>query len=153
MTATAPPADATPTARTNRRATPATLAVGAAVGAAAAVVANLVVFAIGSIGAPLEVVMTGDTTASELPAAAVIGASIAPIVVGAVGLWIFERFLANGFRIWAVTAGVLAVVSIAAPAGLDVSTESKVALAVMHLVVGAAAIAGQLLARRRRGLA
>jgi hypothetical protein len=43
---------------------------------------------------------------------------------------------------------VLAVATIAAPVSLDIDTGSKVALALIHIAVGAAAIVGQALARR-----
>ncbi len=124
------------------------IALGGLIGIGCALVANLVVFAVGNIGAPLQVVAPGDTLAADLPVGAVIGASILPIVVGAIRLWVLERFLANGFRVWTILVVALAVVSIASPAGLDVDTGSKLALGAMHLLVGAAAVVGQTIARR-----
>ena len=47
-------------------------------------------------------------------------------------------------------AAVIATVSVAAPLTMDTDSGSKLALAVMHLATGAAAITGHALARRRR---
>lgn len=129
-------------------ATPATIAKGGAIGIGLALIATLAIYLVGNSGAPLQVVMAGDKLASDLPIGLVVGASILPLVMAAVGLWVFERFLANGFRVWAGTVAVLAVATIAAPVSLDVDTGSKIALALMHIAVGAAAIVGQALARR-----
>lgn len=125
----------------------AVLAKGAAIGSAIALVANLIVFVIGNAGAPLQVVVGGDTEASDLPVGAVIGASIVPLLLGAIGLWLAYRFLPKSFTIWSAVVAVLAVVSIVGPLGLDIDTGSKVALTVMHLTTGAAAIIGQSLVR------
>ena len=127
------------------RSTPAfaVLAKGAAIGSAIALVANLIVFVIGNAGAPLQVVVGNATEASDLPVGAVIGASIVPLLVGAVGLWLAYRFLPKSLTVWSAVVAVLAVVSIAGPLGLDIDTGSKVALAVMHVATGAAAIVGQ----------
>ena len=127
----------------------AVLAKGAAIGSALALVANLVVFVIGNAGAPLQVVASGDTEASDLPVGAVIGASIVPLLVGAVGLWLAYRFLAKSFAVWSAVVAVLAVVSIVGPFGLDIDTGSKVALTVMHIATGAAAIVGQSIVRNK----
>jgi uncharacterized BrkB/YihY/UPF0761 family membrane protein len=131
------------------RSTPAVavLAKGAAIGGAIALVANLIVFVIGNAGAPLQVVVGSDTESSDLPVGAVIGASIVPLLVGAVGLWLAYRFLPKSFTVWSAVVAVLAVVSIVGPLGLDIDTGSKVALTVMHFATGAAAIIGQSLVR------
>ena len=127
---------------------PATIAKGAGIGIGLALVTNVIVFAIGNAGAPLQVIMNGDTKPTDLAIAAVVAASIAPVIVGAIGLWVLQRFLDNGFRIWAIAALVLAVASVAPPVGLDINTDSKLSLAIMHLVVGASAVVGQAIARR-----
>jgi uncharacterized BrkB/YihY/UPF0761 family membrane protein len=146
MTSAASPAERDTLAA---RSTPAfaVLAKGAAIGTAIALVANLIVFVIGNTGAPLQVVVGSDTEASDLPVGAVIGASIVPLVLGAVGLWLAYRFLPKSFTVWSAVVAVLAVVSIFGPFGLDIDTGSKVALAVMHVATGAAAIVGQSLVR------
>ncbi len=141
-----------PTATTTTSTTPSSAAIvkGGAVGIGLALVANTAVFLIGNAGAALQVVANGDRTPSDLPLGAVIAASIVPLIVGAVGLRLFERFRADGYRIWVTLAAVLAVVSVAAPLTMDTDSGSKVALTVMHLATGAAAITGHALARRRR---
>jgi uncharacterized BrkB/YihY/UPF0761 family membrane protein len=142
MTSAASPAERETQAT---RSTPAlaVLAKGAAIGSAISLVANLIVFVIGSTGAPLQVVVGGDTEASDLAVGAVIGASIIPLLLGAVGLWLAYRYVPNSFTVWSAVVAVLAVVSIVGPLGLDIDTGSKVALAVMHIATGAAAIVGQ----------
>lgn len=142
----------TPSATETSSTTPssATIVKGGAVGIGLALVANIVVFLIGNAGASLQVVANGDKTPSDLPLGAVIAASLVPLIVGAVGLRLFERFRVDGYRIWVALAAVLAVVSVAAPITMDTDSGSKVALTVMHLATGAAAITGHALARRRR---
>lgn len=142
--------DHTTTLTTKSTTRPAAVGKGAGIGIGIALIANLAVFAIGSAGAPLRVVMTGDTDPSDLPVGAVIAASIAPILIGAFGLWLISRFAARGFEIWAAVAVVLAAVSITAPASLDIDTGSKVALACMHVIVGTSTVIGQVVARRDR---
>ena len=61
-----------------------------------------------------------------------------------------ERLRPNGLRIWTILVAVLVVLSMAGPIGLDVDGASKVALAIMHVVVGAAAVVGQVMARANR---
>ena len=139
---------ADPTRPDTHTPTPATIAKGAGIGIGLALVTNVIVFAIGNAGAPLQVIMNGDTKPTDLAIAAVIAASIAPVIVGAVGLWVLQRFLDNGFRIWAIAALGLAAASVAAPLGLDISTDSKVALTLMHLAVGVSAVVGQAIVRR-----
>jgi hypothetical protein len=102
-----------------------------------------------NVGAPLQVVAPGDDVASDLAIGAVIGASIVPLVLGAVALGLLQRFLAKGTRVWTVVAAFVAVASIASPLRLDVDDGSEVALAVMHLATGAAAILGQTIVHKR----
>ncbi len=127
------------------RSTPAfaVLGKGAAIGSAIALVANLIVFVIGSTGAPLQVVVGGDTEASDLPVGAVIGASIIPLLLGAVGLWLAYRFLPKSFTVWSAVVAVLAVVSIRGPVGGDNDNRAKVAPPGVHVATGAAAIDGK----------
>ena len=130
---------------------PATLARGAGIGIGLALVANLIVFLIGSAGAPLQVIIGNDTTPSDLPIGAVIAASVVPLLIGAVGLGVLQRFLTKGMQIWTALVGVLTVASIVGPLGLDIDDGSKVALTIMHLATGAAAVIGQTLAHHSTG--
>lgn len=115
---------------------------GAALGAAAALVANLAIFLVGNAGAPLQVVTPGDTVASDLPIGAVIAASIVPLLLGTAVLWGLQKWRPNGATIWMWTAATLGVVSIASPASLDVDTGSKIALSIMHVATAVAAVVG-----------
>jgi hypothetical protein len=121
---------------------------GTVIALVASVVANVLVFLIGDAGDATQVVAMGDTTPSDLPLAVVIVASVIPVIVGGVGLWVLQKVTARGFQLWAILVTVLTVASIAGPIALEVDTASKVVLSVMHVVVGGAAVAGQLIARR-----
>lgn len=124
---------------------------GAGIAIGAALVANLVVLFAGNalMDGSIQVVMQGSTTASDLPVAAVIAASIVPTVLGAVGLWVLGKIRpGRAFGLWRTAVVVLTVLSLAPVMMLDVSTASKVALTLMHFATGAAALAGQTLASR-----
>ena len=124
---------------------------GAAIGIGAALAANLLIFFIGNalMDGSIQVVEPGATAASDLPMAALIAASIVPLLVGAAGLWVLAKVRPDGaLRLWSIIAMALAVLSVAQPFMLDVSTGSQVALSVMHVATGAAAVAGQAVAAR-----
>lgn len=124
------------------------IAKGGGIGLGLALLANLAIFLIARAGSPIQIVLSGETTASDLPIAAVVGASIVPLLAGAGALWVLERVRADGFRIWTVLAAGFTVLSVGAPLTLDIDNRSKAALAAMHVATGAAAIAGQFIARR-----
>jgi hypothetical protein len=123
---------------------------GTAAGVGLALVANLAVFLIGDAGAPVRVITGWEPDGVAMQLGDVLGASVAWVLIGAAGLWLLERFRADGFRAWAVLAAAIAVLSIVPLFRLDVDAGSKVTLSAMHLVVGAAAIAGHALVRARR---
>lgn len=119
---------------------------GATYGIAGALVANLAILLAANalLDGSIQVVEPGATAASDLPVAAVVGASALPVLVGGAGLWVLARMRPQGaLRLWSILALILAVVSIAQPLALDVPASSKLALALMHLATGAAAVAGQ----------
>jgi hypothetical protein len=136
------------TAASTDRTQPSRLAKGAAAGALLALVVNIVVYAVGNMGAALRVNGGDSGTGDELQIGAVIFATVIWVVIGALALWGLQRVRADGFRIWAVAAVGVALLSLIPVAGLDVDTGSKVALAVLHLAVGVFAVAGQVLVRR-----
>jgi len=127
-----------------------TLAKGTAVGIGLALVANAVVFLVGDLGAPIRVITGWAPDGTDLRIGDVVGATVALTIVGTLALWALERLRADGFRLWTGVAAAFAVLSILPVLRLDIDGGSKVALSVMHLVVGAAAIAGQSVARRAR---
>ncbi|MEY2570248.1 MAG: hypothetical protein QOE63_598 [Acidimicrobiaceae bacterium] len=136
---------ATPAARTTTRRVG--LARGAALGTAGSVLANAAVFALATRNDPLRVVTGWQPDGTDLALGAVLGTSIAFVLLAAAVLWGLERLRADGFRLWAILAGAVATLSIAPLFGLDVDNRSKLALAAMHLVVGGSAIGGQAIAR------
>ncbi len=131
------------------RATVRTLGVGLGLGALAAVVANSLVFAVANLGAPIHVPSGTGSEVVDLGLADILVASIAWLVIGAVGLWVCEKLFARGFAIWAIGAVVITAASIVPVVALDVDAGSKVALSVAHVVVVVAAVGGQAVARRR----
>ncbi len=119
-------------------------------GAAAAIVANLVVFAVASLVMSSAIQVTDPSQqVMDLALVAVVAASIIPLFFGALLLWILAKFSASALRIWSWIVGVVAVLSVIAPVTLPVDGGSKVALAAMHLLTGAAAIWGQRFAASR----
>jgi hypothetical protein len=129
-------------------ATARTLAKGGALAIGLAAVTNAVVYLVGDAGAPIEVVTGAEPDGTHLLLGSVVMASVIAAAIGTFALWAFERVRRNGFREWAVVAALVAVVSIPPVFRLDIDAGSKLSLSIMHLVVGAAAIAGHLVARR-----
>lgn len=108
----------------------------------AALVTNLVVLGLGrALGASFTLPSLGDTT-TEVSVTAVLLATVASLAVGiGAAAFFLARQAPRGIRILQVIGGVIAVVSVASPAVADTDTATKVALSVMHLVVGSAYIA------------
>jgi hypothetical protein len=137
------------------RATVATLGRGTALAAGLALAANAVVFLAGDRGAPVRIVTGAEPGGADLTFGDVAVASVALLIVGTLALALAERVRrdGSGFRLWAIVAVAFAVLSIVPVLRLDIDAGSKVVLGLMHLVVGAAAVAGHVLVRRgpRRG--
>jgi hypothetical protein len=156
MTTTATTATATDTASTTSPTTADTaprgrrVAVGAGLGAVLALVGDLAVFGLGSIGAPVRVVTGAAPDGADLGAIEVAGSAVVAVALGALCLWLLERRSPAGFRRWVAVVAAVAVVSSLPLLRLDVDAGSKVALVAMHLTTGAAAVAGQAIARSRR---
>jgi hypothetical protein len=144
-------ADATPTPTPSRLQTLARSATaqGAAIGVGLALAVDSVVYLVGNMGAPVQVI-TGwsSATGKDLSYGEVVGTVLAAVVLGALLLaWMLRR-RGNGLRRWIVAAAAVAVVSAIPLFRLDIDTGSKLSLASMHLLTGAAAIAAQLITRR-----
>jgi hypothetical protein len=118
---------------------------GAAIGIGLALVANLVVFfaANALLDGSIQVMTPGTTTGADLPLLAVVLATVVPLLVGGVTLWLLTKMTGRALAVWSVVAAVVAVASLAQPLVLDVDAGSKVALSIMHLATGAMAIVGQ----------
>ena len=138
----------TPAEAEHALASRATIARGAAIGAGIALLANLVVYMFGNVGAPIRVVTGWQPDGADLTLVEVVLASIVWVMIGAAALWLMERRLTHAFRRWIVLAGATTIVSLVPLLGLDVDAGSKVALCAMHIVTGASTITGQALARR-----
>ena len=117
---------------------------GAGWGILAALVANTVVFVLANalLSGSVQTAQ-GDQAPTDLPYAAVAVASVVPLLLGAFVLWVIARFSGSALRIWTGIAVVLTLLSLLAPGSLPIDAGSKVALAAMHLLTGAAAIWGQ----------
>jgi hypothetical protein len=118
--------------------------IGGVWGAGAALVVNSVVFlaANAMLAGSIQTAQSGQAPA-DLPYAALAVASVIPVLAGAAVLWAMVRFTRLGLRAWSILAVVLALLSLLALAAMQVDTGSKVALGLMHLLTGAAAIWGQ----------
>ena len=113
-------------------------------GAAGATALNVIVLLIANalLDGSVQTAQPGQEP-TDLPAVAVIAASIMPLLVGAIALWILARFTTSSLRIWTWVVAVFTIASFAAPLTLPVDTGSKIALLAMHAITGAAAIWGQ----------
>jgi hypothetical protein len=118
--------------------------IGGAWGVGAALVVNSVIFfaANAMLSGSIQTAQSGQAPI-DLPYAAVAVASVIPVLAGAAVLWALARFTGVGLRAWSILAVVLAVLSLLALVWMQVDTGSKVALGLMHLLTGAAAIGGQ----------
>ena len=123
----------------------------AALPVAAAIAANVAVFAVGK-AADASFVVAGRNAGDapmEIGVAAVVFASLLPLVIGVVLTAWAARRRPTAARRLRMAAGVLTVVSLAAPLTADTDGGTRAALALMHLVVGA----GYLVATRRTATA
>jgi hypothetical protein len=114
---------------------------GVAIGLALAV--NLVVFLAGTAGAPIRVITGWAPDGTDLRYADVVVATVVLLAIGTGVLWLLQRWRDDGFRLWVVLVVAFTLLSIPPVLRLDVDAGSKLTLAVMHLVVGAAALLGQ----------
>lgn len=129
--------------------TTSTLARGTGYAVVAALAVNAVVFLLGAAGAPVRVITGWAPDGTDLRYVDVVLATVSLLLVGTAVLWLLERFRDDGFRLWTVLAVGFTVLSIPPVLRLDIDSGSKLTLTVMHLVVGAAAVLGQRLARSR----
>ena len=121
---------------------------GALLGGAASIGASLAVFAVANVGAPVRVITGWAPAGTDLGLADVVITVVVSVAIAAVGLAVLERVARTGLRMWSIAAAVVTVLSFLPLWRLDIDTRSKVVLTVMHLVVGAAVIGGQVAVRR-----
>jgi len=118
--------------------------IGGLWGSAGALVLNSAIFFVANavLAGSIQTAQSGQAPI-DLPYAAVLGASVIPVFVGAAVLWGLIRFTRLGLRAWSGLAVAVTLLSLIAPLTAPVDTGSKVALSLMHLATGAAAILGQ----------
>jgi TctA family transporter len=111
-----------------------------AAGAAAATVINLIVYFVASgSGAALAVQQNGAD--HEINAAGVVVASLVPLLVGTLLAMLVSRWWPGVLRVAQVVAAVVAVVTALGPLTQAVDTATGLALATMHVMIGATAVA------------
>jgi Family of unknown function (DUF6069) len=114
----------------------------------AAVAVNLVILAIGTAAdASFVVVDNGDP--ADVTALVVAAATAIPLLAGFLVAALLARWRPRWVRPLALVAAAIAVVSVAGPFAADTDTGTAAALALMHVVVGAAYLGGTEAARPR----
>ena len=120
-----------------------------AAGAAAAVAINLLILAVAAAGgAALAVAQNG--VEQPVTAAGVVIASAVPLLIGTVLAVLLSRRWPGILRLAQVVAAAAAVLTTFGPLSGAVDTATGVALATMHLTVGAAAVGVLEIVRRTR---
>jgi hypothetical protein len=121
---------------------------GSTLGVVLALLATVTVFVVGNLGAPIRVVTGWNPDGADLTLAEVVITSSVAVVLGGFVLAFLERRRTDALRLWESAAVALAVVSALPQLRLEIDAGSKVSLAAMHLLTGAAAIAGHRIVRR-----
>lgn len=120
-----------------------------AAGAAAAVAVNLLILALAAGGGAALAVTQGGTE-RPVTAASVVVASLMPLLIGTVLAVLLSRRWPGVLRVAQVLAAAAAVLTTFGPLSGAVDTATGIALATMHLTVGAAAVAVLETVRRTR---
>jgi hypothetical protein len=108
-----------------------------AIAAAASVVGNLAVLGVADLADASLVVTDGGTT-HEITAGGVVGASLVPVVAGVVIAALIAVRWVGVVRLAQVVGGAFALLSVGGPLAADTDGGTSIALAVMHVVTGAA---------------
>ena len=119
-----------------------------AAGAVAAAVGNLVIFLIGlAAGASFVVMDRGEL--HQVTAGGVIVATVPPLMVGTVLAALLARWWPGVLRLAQVIGGTLALLTAAGPMIADTDGGTRLALALMHVVLGVAVVLSLEALRRR----
>ncbi|MER7892730.1 DUF6069 family protein [Micromonospora sp. NPDC094482] len=141
MSATAPPAStSTPTTTSSLR--------RRAAGVAAAVLACVLIWAVGELAGVDFTVEYPEQPAQVIGPGAVVTASLGAALLGWAALAVLERLTRRAAVVWTVLAVVVALISLAPVFGTEATGGAKLTLGAMHLAVAAALIL--LLPTRRR---
>ncbi len=116
-----------------------TIMVNALTAGVIAAVINLIIFFIGrALVGGIDVDMNRTGTFVAMPFFLPIVASLLPLLVAGVGLWIARRFIPRGNLVFMIGATILVLFSLAGPlSGQIATTSAAMVLLLMHLVVGA----------------
>ena len=119
-----------------------------AAGAVAATVGNLVIFLIG-VAADASFVVMDRGDLHEVTVGGVIVATVPPLVVGTVLAALLARWWPGVLRLAQVLGGTLALLTAAGPLMADTDGGTRLALALMHVVLGVAVVLSLEALRRR----
>lgn len=134
--------------RTPRTTTGSTWLRAGALAAGVSVVGNLAVLGVAEVG-DASLVVTDAGTAHDIAAGGVVVASLVPVVVGVALVALIALRWLGVVRLAQIVGGAFALLSVAGPLAADTDGGTSIALAAMHVVTGAAFVAGLELARRR----
>lgn len=110
--------------------------------AAAAVVTGLAVWVVSVPLLDVTLAITRAGEGDEVGVAPVLLTSLFAALAAWGLLALLEKFTARARTIWTIIAGVVLLLSLAAPIGSGTSVGAKLALLAMHLTVGAVIILG-----------
>lgn len=119
-----------------------------AAGAVAATVANLVILLIGRAAGASFVVVDGANL-HEVATTGVIIATVPPLVVGTVLAALLAHWWPPIIRVAQVIGGALALLTVAGPLMADTDGGTRLALALMHVVLAVAVVLSLEAVRRR----
>lgn len=116
-----------------------TIMLNALVAGVIAAVINLIIFFIGrAVVGGIDVDINRIGTFVAMPFFLPIVASLVPMLVAGVGLWIARRFIPRGNLVFMIAVAILLLLSLAGPfSGQIATTSAAIVLLLMHLVVGA----------------
>ena len=125
-----------------------TVARGTLIGTGLALLGAFAVYGFGRLTTPFRVVSGWSPEGAEVSAVEIAVTVVVAMAAGGLLLAALARWRAEPLRPWIGTVAAVAVLSAVPLWHLDLDTRSKVALSLMHLLTGVAAVAGQVLARR-----
>jgi hypothetical protein len=114
----------------------------AGLGALVAVVVNLIIYYVGRglFAIPFLVLQPGSNTPAPLNPIMIVVTCVIPAIGAAIFFWLLKRFASSPLRIFQIVSIVLALLSMASPLTMPVALSTRLALALMHIVAGAAIV-------------
>ena len=111
------------------------------VGAAVAALANVIVFALGTLAGASFVLHNDPAVPHAVGLVDVLVTSVVPLVLGTGLAVVLQRWWRHALVAGQIVGGGLAVLSAAGPLGALADTATVVSLVIMHLLVGVAVVA------------